>query len=515
MTGKMITILLIEDNPGDVRLIREYLAEGTSASLALEHAARLATGLERLAAGGIDVVLLDLSLPDSQGFDTFHQAYARSPHVPIIVLTALDDEAVAVETLNAGGQDYLIKTYLNYSTLHRSISYAIERKRAAEELHRAKEAAEAANRAKDQFLAVLSHELRTPLTPVLLAVSALLDDPDTDADLLPTLSMIRRQVELEARLIDDLLDVTLIAQGKMRFKRETVDAHASIHQSLDLCRGDLDAGRFQVMVDLSAAAHHVAADPVRLQQVFGNLLKNAIKFTPMGGTIALRSRNQPGPSPDRPHLVIEISDSGIGIAPEVLPRIFRAFEQGEAPLRRRFGGLGLGLAISRSVVEAHGGRLSAVSAGQGRGTTLILELATVPEPVAAPPAPDAAPPRRPLKILLVEDNPDTLLTLTRLLSQQRHTVRAVARLSSAREAAAEGGFDLVLSDIQLPDGTGLELMRELVRGRDVPGIAFSGFGSEEDIRQSQAAGFAAHLIKPIDACTLEATIARIVPGAGV
>ena len=390
-----------------------------------------------------------------------------------------------------------------------------ELSRRAQELHRAKEAAEAANRAKDQFLAVLSHELRTPLTPVLLAVSALLDDPDTDADLLPTFSMIRRQVELEARLIDDLLDVTLIAQGKMRLKRETVDAHASIHQSLNLCRGDLDAGRFQLALDLSAAAHHVAADPVRLQQVFGNLLKNAIKFTPMGGTIALRSRNQPGPGPDGPHLIIEICDSGIGIAPEVLPRIFRAFEQGEAPLRRRFGGLGLGLAISRSVVEAHGGRLSAVSAGQGRGTTLILELATVPEPVAAPPAPDAAPPLRPLKILLVEDNPDTLRTLARLLSQQRHTVRAVARLSSAREAAAEGDFDLVLSDIELPDGTGLELMRELGRGRGVPGIAFSGFGSEEDIRQSQAAGFAAHLIKPIDARTLEATIARIVPGAGV
>jgi DNA-binding response OmpR family regulator len=162
MTESPITVLLIEDNPGDARLIQEILREETSARFTVQHADRLATGLERLAAGGIDVVLLDLSLPDSHGLDTFHQVHARSPQVPIIVLTALDDEAVAIETLQSGGQDYLVKTYLNYAVMHRSIRYSIERQRVIEELERAKEAAEAANRATDQLLAVLGYGRRTP-----------------------------------------------------------------------------------------------------------------------------------------------------------------------------------------------------------------------------------------------------------------------------------------------------------------------------------------------------------------
>src|SRR5512135_693122 len=277
----MQTILLIEDNPGDVRLIREYLSE--SSRIRLEVAARLETGLERLASGGIDVVLLDLSLPDSHGFDTFRQVHTRTPHVPIVVLTALDNDAVVAETLREGGQDYLLKTHLDHEILRRAITYSIERQRVTDELRDA-------NQAKDRFLSVLSHELRTPLTPVLLSVSELLDDPETPADLLSPLSMIRRQIEIEMRLIDDLLDMTRIAHGKMRLNRETVDAHASIRQCLDVCRGDLDA--FKLTVDLSAAEHHVDADPVRLQQVLWNLLKNAAKFTPAGGTIAIRSYNR-------------------------------------------------------------------------------------------------------------------------------------------------------------------------------------------------------------------------------
>jgi len=486
----MQTILLIEDNPGDVRLIREYLSE--SSRMRLEVATRLETGLERLASGGIDVVLLDLSLPDSHGFDTFRQVHTRTPHVPIVVLTALDNDAVVAETLREGGQDYLLKTHLDHEILRRAIAYAIERQRVTDELR-------VANQAKDRFLAVLSHELRTPLTPVLLSVSELLDDPKTPDDFRPALSMIRRQIEIEVRLVDDLLDVTRIAHGKMRLNRETVDAHASIRQCLDDCRGDLDA--FQLTVDLSAAAHHVDADPVRLQQVLWNLLKNAAKFTPAGGTIAIRSDNQPGQ-----RVALSVSDNGIGIAPEDLSRIFHAFEQGDAGRGRRFGGLGLGLAISRSVVEAHGGRLVASSDGRDRGATFTMDLATVPEPIAPRPVPVPTPSIRSLKILLVEDQPDILHALTRLLRGRGHFVQPVSRLSEAREAASQGGFDLLLSDIELPDGTGLRLMREM---RGVPGIAFSGFGADEDVRKSREAGFAAHLTKPVDVRTLWATIARV------
>jgi sigma-B regulation protein RsbU (phosphoserine phosphatase) len=212
MTETPIAVLVIEDNPGDARLIREILTEETSARFSLEHAERLATGLDRLAAGGIDVVLLDLSLPDGRGLDTFRQAYARAPRVPIIVLTALDDEAVASGTLNAGAQDYLVKNYLNYAILHNAIRNAIERKRAEEESRRAKEAAEAAgqveNQLKDQLLVVLRDELGTTLKSMLLTASAMLDDPTSGAELQATLDLIRKQMEKEARLIDNLLDAT-------------------------------------------------------------------------------------------------------------------------------------------------------------------------------------------------------------------------------------------------------------------------------------------------------------------
>jgi signal transduction histidine kinase len=513
MNEKQIAILLIEDNPGDARLIREILEEETLARFTLRHAARLEAGLAVLDEGNVDVVLLDLGLPDSQGLATFRATQGRSPRVPIVVLTSLDDEGVAIETLQAGGQDYLIKTYLNYAILHRSILHAIERKRAEDELHRAREAAEAANRAKDEFLAVLSHELRTPLTPVLLTVSAVLEDPTTATGLLPALSLIRGHVELEARLIDDLLDLTLVSRGEMRISKETFDAHDSIRQALDLCRVEVDAGRFHLLVDLSATDHHVDADPVRFQQVLRNLLKNAIQYTPTGGTIAVRSRNQAGSCPGRPLLIIEVSDSGVGIDPEDLPTIFRAFDRGKAAHSRRYGSLALGLTISRALVEAQGGRLAASSAGKGRGATFTLDLATVPATVAARAGTGGAKLQPPLKILLVEDNEPILRTLAWILTRNRHEVRAVADLSSARKAVAEEDFDLVISDIELVDGTGLELMRELSSHCSVPGIALSGFGSDDDIRLSREAGFAVHLTKPIDVRTLEATIARVVAEA--
>src|SRR5262249_30907153 len=228
-----------------------------------------------------------------------------------------------------------------------------ELKRAHEAQREAKEAAEAASRAKDRFLAVLSHELRTPLTPVLMAVTALLED-DAVPGLRPTLEMIRRNIELEARLIYDLLDVARIGRGALRLDPRTVDAHEVVLRAVDVCRGEIDEGRIALGLDLGARDHHVEADPARLQQIIWNLLKNATRFTPPDGTITVRSCNpiaaQPG---GRPRLLIEVADTGMGIEAEVLPRIFKTFAQGEICPGRR-GGLGLGLAIGRSLAEVHG-----------------------------------------------------------------------------------------------------------------------------------------------------------------
>jgi CheY-like chemotaxis protein len=255
-----------------------------------------------------------------------------------------------------------------------------------------------------------------------------------------------------------------------------------------------------------------------------NLIQNAVKFTPRGGEIRVRSHNlkaagaELGPTGGASRLIIEVSDTGVGIEPEILPRIFDAFEQGEDSLRRRRGGLGLGLAISRSLAQAHGGGLSAASAGKGLGSTFTLELPTIPRPesIAAGPAAALRPPRpqpqrRPLRILLVEDNKDTLRSLSRILGQRGYHVQTAERLSEAMEAATGHTYDLVLSDIELPDGTGLELMRNL-GGKTAHGIAMSGYGSEEDIQQSLAAGYDEHLTKPVDIHRLEQAIQRVTSG---
>ncbi len=366
---------------------------------------------------------------------------------------------------------------------------------AKDSAERAKAAAEQANRAKDHFLAVLSHELRTPLTPVVMGLSMLQDRPNLDTEMAETLEMVRRNVELEARLIDDLLDVSRIARGKIELSRSTVDLCAVIQRTVEVCKPDIEARRLHFDVDLGPAAPYwVEADVPRLQQVFWNLLKNAIKFTPQGGCVGIRCR------PNEDHVFLEVNDSGMGIEPESLLRIFNAFEQVERSITRQFGGLGLGLAISKALVEMHGGTISAHSEGRGKGATFRVRLpltapASQPE-VCAPPQRHVAA-VRPLRILLVEDHGVTAKMMRMVLTTDGHTVETAGNVATALELAGQRAFDLLLSDLGLPDGSGHDLLRQLrERGHKFPGIALSGYGQEDDIRRSYEAGFAAHLTKP-------------------
>jgi signal transduction histidine kinase/ActR/RegA family two-component response regulator len=392
-------------------------------------------------------------------------------------------------------------------------------KRAREALRAAKESAEAANQAKDHFLAVLSHELRTPLTPVLATVTSLLDRAGAEPEeFRSTLELVRSSVELEARLIDDLLDVSRIARGKLALDRETVDVHRLIEQTLRICAPDLQSKRMTTELVLNAAAHHVSGDPARLQQVLWNLIKNAVKFTAAGGRISISTQNTADPSqPDR--LLVEVRDTGIGIEPQDLAKIFNAFEQGKTAAERQFGGLGLGLAISRGVIEAHGGRLWVNSAGRGLGATFTLDLSVVPESLAheAPARRCSAPavavkPSR-LRILLIEDDPLTLRVLTRLLQAHQHEIQSSDTVAGALELASRWDFDVLVSDIGLADGTGYELIRNLRAHRPVRAIALTGFGMDEDISMARTAGFAAHMTKPVDFARLEATIQQVASGA--
>ena len=379
-----------------------------------------------------------------------------------------------------------------------------KRKQADDALKQAKQAAEAANQAKDQFIAVLSHELRTPLTPVLATVSALQTQEELPADLRADMELIRRNVEMEAALIDDLLDVTRISRGKIVLQQETVDAHGCLGTALEICQKEIQEKRLEILSEFNATQHHVWADPARLMQVFWNLLKNAIKFTPDDGQITLRTQNV------GERVQIEIADTGIGIEPEAMPRIFNLFEQGEQSKTRQFGGLGLGLHIARAVVELHEGRLTAFSEGKDKGATFTVELATItPQEKPAPPAPSVMPQERPLKILLVEDHPDTLQCLTKLLKKWGHTVSTAENVKTAQELADGQEFDLLISDLGLPDGSGMDVMRHVKERSGNPCIALSGYGTDEDIRQSRDAGFAEHLVKPVNIAAFRMAIQKV------
>ncbi len=363
-----------------------------------------------------------------------------------------------------------------------------------------------ATRAKDEFLAVLSHELRTPLTPVLMAVTALLDDRQSCSSLHPTLKMIRDNVQLEARLIDDLLDVSRIARGQMEYRFEIVDVHPLIERTIGTCRGQIQGKGHRLEIELAADEHYVRGDPVRLQQVLCNLLINAVKYTPEGGRVALRTLSD-GPG----RLVIEVADDGIGIEPDNVFNMFDAFKRGAGSVASHSRGLGLGLTISRSIVEAHGGTLQGASDGRDRGATFRLELATATSPAdstelaAAPPSP----PARRLRVLLAEDNAATVEIMASVLRKRGHVVRTATSLSRALEAASDE-FDVVVSDLDLGDGSGLELMGKVRSRGYTPGIAISGYATEEDVQQSREAGFAVHLAKPITFGTLESAIQQVV-----
>ncbi len=367
---------------------------------------------------------------------------------------------------------------------------------------RAKEDAERASRAKDYFLSVLSHELRTPLTPVLAAISLMGQDPTLPSHIAEQVAMIRRNVETEARLVDDLLDLTRIARGKVQLHYEMVDAHAVIRNVVSMFQQETDEKGLTVSVALRARRFHVWADPGRFQQMLLNLLSNAIKFTPENGTITFRTSNENG------MVKIEVTDTGVGIEPDVLPRLFQPFEQGEQKVTRRFGGLGLGLAIVKSLVEMHKASITATSEGKDKGATFTLRVDTIaPNPVQPPaPAKIADAEGKAYRVLLVEDHSDTRAILSKLLTSFGCMVTTAGSVKEAVEAAELQMFDLLLSDIGLPDGSGTDVMRHMAARFNVTGIALSGFGQEEDMRRSREAGFVTHLTKPVNFQTLREAI---------
>jgi signal transduction histidine kinase len=529
MAESPVNVLMVDDDEDDFLIVRDLLQEAGQGRYALAWVATYDVGLRAACDSDVDVVLADYSLGSRNGIELIGDLTRRNCKAPVILLTGQGDRDIDFAAMEAGATDFLNKGQLTADLLERTLRYAVATRKAEEQRlslmaeRAARAELEAAAKAKDEFLAMLSHELRTPLTPVLMTVSALEADASLPQRVREDVAVIRRNVEIQVKLIDDLLDLTRVARGKFELQEQVADVHTLIQQAWQTCCADNAKLRsLRVTRRLDARRHHVWGDPARLEQVFWNLFKNAMKFTPDGGAIEIATQN-----PDRGGVAITVVDTGLGIDPELLAHIFNAFEQGGRDVTKQFGGLGLGLAICKAITEMHGGTIAAHSEGEHRGATFTVTL-----PVTAAPRPatnqsglpaassgsalnggngkELTPEQKQqLSVLLVEDNTLTLRVMSRLFRDFGYDVTPAPDVSAARDAAQAKKFDLVVSDLGLPDGSGLELMRELRDRYGLRGIALSGYGQAQDVMESRAAGFVEHLVKPIDFQRLEAAVRRV------
>jgi signal transduction histidine kinase len=379
-----ITVLLVEDNPGDAELLVELLRESAPARAGQEAAAappervlcagRLAAAREMLRDGAVDVVLLDLSLPDARGLDTLAQVRAAAPRLPVVVLTGLADEGVAVQALQAGAQDYLVKGAVTGVGVRRAIRHALERQRLLD-------AAQRATHARDTVLGVVAHDLRNPLATIrmcarALGVRAASPDAPAEPDGDELHGVILRSVEWMERIIGDLLDVSRLDAGHLAMDAQPVEPAALLDALRELHAPLAEERHVTLEVRAAGALPVVHADPDRLLQALGNLLGNALKFTPAGGRITVDAAAGPSSSdtPDRPHVRFAVTDTGAGIPGEHLPHIFDRFWQARETRR---AGAGLGLAIVKGIAEAHGGAVR-VRSTVGVGSTFEIEIPVGP-----------------------------------------------------------------------------------------------------------------------------------------
>jgi len=355
-----------------------------------------------------------------------------------------------------------------------------------------------ADRRKDEFLAILAHELRNPLAPIRLALE-MLRTCDGDAELSSrAMDVMTRQLGHLVRLIDDLLDVSRITRGKLELRRSRVPLVDIVRTAVETSRPQIEAAGHELVVDVTDPAIELYADLTRLAQVIANLLNNAAKYTPRGGTIHLVARHQAG------RVTIEVSDNGRGIVAEDLPRVFEMFAQVDPLTTRGHGGLGIGLALARALVEMHGGQIDATSGGLGKGSTFRVELPSADPAQARPSAPELeVPATQGLRVLVADDNRDAIDTLALFLERSGHTVRTASDGREAIEAAATFHPDVCVLDIGMPHMDGYEVARTLrAHGKAPVLIALTGWGQAEDHQRSREAGFDYHLIKPVQPATL-------------
>ncbi|MDT5296192.1 MAG: hypothetical protein QOJ76_3072 [Acidobacteriota bacterium] len=530
-TAESARLLVVDDEENIVLTISEVLRlEGYEVDVASSggEAARLLDG-----GAEYDLVLTDLHMEEGDGLSLLEEVRRRSPLTITIVLTGFAALETAIAALRQGAYDYLTKPCIIAELTH-TVARGIEHRRLmlaerearegledlnrelesrveerTSELQRVNRELMEANRAKDIFLATLSHELRTPLTPVLGWVNLLrAGGAATDPLMLAQgLDAIERNARLQARLVDDLLDISRVVSGKLRIEWEPVNLCSVVEMATEPIRADAAARQVELAVELPDCPLVVQGAPVRLQQVVWNLLSNAVKFTPRGGRVQVRVRSESGEAR------IEVSDTGVGIAPEFLPHVFDRFRQADGSTTRQFGGLGLGLAIVRALAELHGGWVRAESEGLGRGSrfTFGLPCAAAAERPDEPHS-ESEPSGVSVPVLLVDDSSETLELLQILFTRRGYDVISAASAAEAVRRVREQKPGIIISDISMPGVDGYMLLAELRRmpGLEaVPAIALTGHAMDEDRMRALAAGFAIHIAKPVDPEELLRAVRRL------
>ena len=501
MESGTIRALLIEDSAADAAVVRAML-ERVRTPFEIKVVNRLESGIRALNQADIDVVLADLNLPDSYGLDTFLALQAACPQLPIILLTGLEDEEIAEQALKQGAQDYLVKNQIDGRLLDRSIRYAIERKNILRENLRLYNEAARASRAKDEFLAMLSHELRTPLTAILGWAVMLRDGKLPPPNVTRALSSIEQNARLQGRIIDELLDTSRIITGKLHLNVEPLTLVNVIRSAIDSVHVAADAKQLTIACNLDPEVPPISGDPGRLQQVLWNILSNSVKFTPNGGRIKITLRNA-----DRQAEIL-VRDNGAGIGKDVLPHIFERFRQADSSTSRAHGGLGLGLAIVRHLVEMHGGTVEAFSQGEGRGAEFKLRFPVLHSNTGQSPGqlvrPSFTPRLDGISVLVVEDEVEHAALLKEILEE--------SGASAIVAVNAEEGFrllnfrrpDVVLTDIAMSGEDGYSFLKrlraeELQAGHQrTPAAAITAYGGEEDKRHALSVGFDSFLAKPVE-----------------
>jgi len=478
-----------------------------------------------------DLVLTDLHMEGGDGLSVLGQIRQRAPLTISVVLTGFASVESAIAALQEGAYDYLTKPCdidhmrhtIKRGVEHRRLMLAEQKARAdLEQLNRDLEARIAertaqltmlngelaeANRAKDVFLATLSHELRTPLTPVVGWIKLLRGGNLDSTGVAQALDAIERNAWLQSRLIDDLLDTSRIATGKLRCDLQPTDLNVIVRATVDTVKASASARNIELKAELSTAPLIVMGEPVRLQQIAWNLVSNAIKFTEPGGRVHISTES------NGVHATIVVEDTGIGIAPDFLPHVFDRFRQADGSTSRVHGGLGLGLAIAHALAKMHSGQLDAHSDGVGKGARFTLQLNLAVGAIV-----DSQDPSKKqhsfagLDVLIVEDSPDTLTLLSTIFSQEGANVTAATSASDAMMRITTKSPDLIISDIGMPDTDGykfLEQVRSLPDIQQIPAIAVSGYASADDRRRALDVGYAALIPKPIDVNDLFETINKL------